>query len=68
MNDDAGSLKPLTDSLVGGLLAIILITAPLGAISQTATNNDREVPDLQQSGLHLLREVGNTDGPTQHPI
>ena len=59
-----GSLRPLTDSMVGGFLSILLITAPLGVVA----TDFNYVPNLQQGGLHLLREASGPDGPTQYPI
>ena len=35
MTDDTGSLKPLTDFLVGGLVSILIIAVPLGAVAFT---------------------------------
>lgn len=64
MTDDPGSLRPLTDSLVGGFLSILFITAPLGAV---ATNTNNNVPYLQQSGVHLLRQTDSPDVSTRYP-
>jgi len=60
MNDETGSFRPLTDFLVGGLLSITILTAPISAVSFVPKPNGTNY--LQQERLHILRQIETVSG------